>query len=84
MSLNYTTVRLWWDGRRGQAQCDGVSQDLEVKPELPFEMYEVDYCKDFGTAEVRHRACDRRVDLEPHDVEAVRRWLHCFAQEVKR
>ena len=84
MSLFYTTEWLWWNGRRGQAQCDGVSRDLERAPDVLPEIAEIDYCPEFHTAEIRPRPCDRRRDLEAPEVEAIRRWLHCFANSVKR
>ena len=84
MSLTYTTIRLWWDGRRGQAQCDGVAREISVKPDLPFDVYEVDYAPELGSHEIRHRACDRREELKPPEVVEIRKWLHCFACAVKR
>ena len=84
MSLRYTTIRLWWDGRRGQAQCDGVERPLTVKPDLPFDVYTIDYAPELDTLEVRYRACDQRNDIKPSEVAAIRMWLHCFANAVKR
>ena len=86
MSLRYTTIRLWWDGRTGQAQCDGVSRDLSGPPEIdPMKsIYEIDYAPELHTYEVRERACDCRRDLNPPEQEAVRRWLMSFAAAVKR
>ena len=84
MSLRYTTIRLWWDGRRGQAQCDGVERPLTVKPDLPFDVYAFDYAPELDTREIRHRACDKRDDLDKDEIAAIHRWLHCFANAVKR
>lgn len=86
MSLNYTTIRLWWDGRVGQAQCDGVSRKLTGPPEIdPMKsIYEIDYAPELKTFEIRERACDSRRDLAPREQEAVLRWLMSFAASVKR
>lgn len=84
MSLNYTTVRLWWDGRRGEAQCDGVERLIVAKPDLPFEMYTIDYAPELDTQEIRRRPSDQRDDITAPEVVAIQRWLHCFANAVKR
>jgi hypothetical protein len=84
MSLRYTTVRLWWDGRRGQAQCDGVEREISVKPDLQIEMYTIDYAPELDTQEIRRRPCDHRDDITAPEVAAIKGWLHCFANAVKR
>lgn len=85
MSLNYTTVRLWWNGERGQAQCDGVERELRQAPTVDgVDIDQIDYAPELQTAELRRHTYDKRDDMTPPEVEAVRRWLHCFAQSVKR
>lgn len=84
MSLAYTTIRLWWNGRRGEAQCDGVTRPLTAAPDMLPEVYTIDYAPELKTSEIVPRPCDKVRDMEPPEVEAVCRWLHCFAASVKR
>ena len=84
MSTSYTTIRLWWNGSRGQAQCDGVLRELFSPPDAVPDLSEIDYAPELQTAEIRRHTYDKRDDMTPPEVEAVRRWLNCFAQSVKR
>lgn len=84
MGLSYTTIRLWWDGRRGQAQYDGVVRPLEAAPDVMQHIYELDYAPELDTYQIRERPCDERRDLSPPESEAIKRWLVAFAASVKR
>lgn len=85
MSLAYTTIRLWWDGRRGQAQCDGVSRELNEAPHVDgVELVQIDYAPEFHCFQIRHHSYDREEEMQPPEIVAVLRWLHCFAEAVKR
>lgn len=84
MSLLYTRTRLWFDGRRGQAQHDGVERIITRSPKVPRAVAELDYCPELGEYEIRPNAWDRKRDMEPPEVEAVVAWLTRFAAAVKR
>lgn len=86
MSVNYTTIRLWWDGRRGQAQYDGVVRELTVKPDAFPDLEEIDYTPAFDTYRVLRKhgyGVDARDDLRPPEIAAVVQWLKAFAASVK-
>lgn len=84
MSLSYTTIRLWWNGRRGQAQYDGVTRELTSPPDVMQQLYELDYAPELHTYEIRERACDARRELNPPEQEIILSWLRSFAESVKR
>ena len=84
MSLAYTTIRLWWNGRKGQAQYDGVTRELDRAPDVMQQIYELDYAPELHTYEVRERPCDERRELKPPEIEAIDRWLRSFSAAVKR
>lgn len=84
MSLRYTTIRLWWNGRTGQAQYDGVHRELTSAPDVMQHVHELDYAPELRTFQIRERPCDPRRDLEPPEQELLLRWLAAFAASVKR
>lgn len=75
MSTVYTTIRLWWDGRRGQAQYNGVTIPLDEAPDVMQCIYELDYAPELHTYEIRERPCDPRRELRPPEQELLLRWL---------
>ena len=78
------TTRLWWNGRSGQAQCDGVTRPIDVRPDIVgVEFVEMDFAPDDKCFLIRHHVYDREEEMAPPEIEAVRRWLHCFAESVK-
>lgn len=85
VSLLYTRTRLWFDGRHGQAQCDGVERNLMRSPKvLATAPVEIDYCPELDEYEIRPLAWDRKRDMEPPEREAAKRWLARFAAAIKR
>lgn len=79
------TTRLWWNGRRGQAQCDGVMRELVEPPRIDgVDMVHIDFAPESSCYLIRHNDYDREEEMRPPEIEAVRRWLHCFAESVKR
>jgi hypothetical protein len=62
-----------------------VTRSLHDKPTVSgVEIEHIDFSPELGCMLVRHHNYDREEELQPPEVEAVRRWLHCFAQSVKR
>ena len=85
MSLNYTTVRLWWNGERGQAQCDGIERELRQVPTVEgVDIDQIDYAPELRCFLIKRKPYTGPADMEPPEIEAVKRWLHCFANAVKR
>lgn len=78
-------TRLWWNGSRGLAECEGVSRPLKDAPHVAgVEFVQIDCAVDVHCYRIRRHIQDREEDMEPGEVEAVKRWLHCFANAVKR
>ena len=78
-------TRLWWNGSKGIAECDGVCRPLKEPPHVPgLEYVEIDCAADVHCYRIRRHKYDREEDMESREVEAVKRWLHCFANGVKR
>ena len=75
MSLRLTLIRVWWDGRAGWAQYQGAVKELDHAPDALPECYEIDFCPEFDTFEIRPRACDRRRDIEPPERVLLMAWL---------
>jgi hypothetical protein len=84
MGLIYTTTRLWFDGRHGQAQYAGFQCELHMPPKIPEKVAELDYCPELGEFEVRPHSYDRKRDMEPAERDAAKRWLERFAVVMKR
>lgn len=50
-------TRLWWDGKRGIAQLDGVTVILHAAPELsPLHLQEIDYAPALRVSQLRESA----------------------------
>ena len=85
MSLNYTTVRLWWNGERGQAQCDGIERELRQVPTVEgVDIDQIDYAPELRCFLIKRKPYTGPADMESPEIDAVKRWLHCFANAVKR
>mgnify|MGYP000726941445 CR=1 FL=1 len=86
MSLLYTRTRLWWNGWRGQAQCDGVDKDLTEPPVIEgVPIVEIDYAPELKCFQIRRtKHSSREEELERHEIVAIKRWLHRFAADIKR
>ena len=87
MSLRYTTTRLWFAGNHGQAQSDGFERNLLIAPKLKVldvPPAEIDYCPELRTWEIRPHSWDRRREMEPPEMEAVKAWLARFVEVMAR
>lgn len=84
MGLLYTRTRLWFDGRRGQAQHDGVERILTARPKIIKPVAEIDYCPELDEYEIRPNPWDRKRDMEPPERAAAIAWLTRFAAAMKR
>jgi hypothetical protein len=78
-----SATRLFWSGRRGFAQCDGVRVPLTTRPDIPGlpEMTEMDYLP--GMCATVRDNCDARRDLKDYEILATQAWLsaRCAAAE---
>ncbi len=76
-------TRLFWSGRRGFAQCDGVRVPLTARPDIPGlpEMTEMDYLP--GLCATVRDNCDARRDMAADEIVATQAWLtaRCAAAE---
>lgn len=71
MSLNYTTVRLWWNGERGQAQCDGVERELRQVPTVEgVDIDQIDYAPELRCFLIKRKPYTGPADMEPPEIEA--------------
>ncbi len=87
MSLlsHLSKTRLWWNGSRGIAACEGVERSLSSRPDVDgVELEQIDFAPELGCYRIRRHSFDKEEDMQPPEIVAVRRWLHCFAQAVKR
>lgn len=79
------STRLWWNGSRGLAECDGVSRPLEAAPHVDgVEFVQIDCSVDMHCYLIRRHSYDREEEMRPPEIAAVKQWLHCFAEAVKR
>lgn len=83
MSLLYSRTRLWWDGRHGQAQHDGVEFVLTHWPVGLPEVVQLDYCPEQCRPEIMLLGCPKR-EMEAPEIAAVKAWLERFADVMKR
>lgn len=72
------TRRLCWHGDRGTAQYDDAFAPIRTKPDLPFDMEEIDCEPAVQCYIVRHHEYDAQEELKPPEIEAVMLWLRRF------
>lgn len=73
------TRRLCWHGDRGTAQYDDAFAPIRTKPDLPFDMVEIDCEPAVQCFRVRHyKWSSQDEELQPPEIEAVMAWLRRF------
>ena len=78
MSIAYYLVRLWWDGRRGQARYYGAPVILTACPDIGFRIDALDYAPAVDCKVVQPYAWRWR-DLEPAEELRVMAFLRSLA-----
>ena len=77
-------TRLWWDGKRGVAQLDGVTVVLHAAPVLqPLHLQEIDYAPALRVSQLRESAQAWR-DMTAAERESAQALLGTIADAAHR
>jgi hypothetical protein len=63
-----------------------MSRDLTAVPQIDgLQIVEIDFAPELKCFQIRRtKYSSREEELERHERAAIKRWLHCFAEEMKR